>query len=146
MNITKAVNQPSYKYPAYPPSILIIEDSASQPDMFKQSLKNSDCQVTRSDLSIDSLNLAHQKYFDLIVLNLNRSELVGFAEVWKKLKNDPQLAEIPVAIIASPHQAKVIFKDLITSTPIYYLPKDPLTETGLLRIINQVHYMKNRYN
>ncbi len=145
----KASYPPNNGKVTYLPSILILDDSSPATQKLKQQLETNGCQVCRSDIaSDDSLAIVRRKYFDIIVLNLERPDMVG-AKIRQKLKTDPELTHIPVVMLTAPDRVEAV-KGLKESK-VYYLPKfQGDTENArigaeLLQIIEQIHYLTDRY-
>ena len=128
----------------YPPSILIIGSNSPQTLKLAQQLKNNGCRVRRIDSSCDDLAAVRQQYFDLIVLDLELIERPD-SEMYQKLKTDPELASIPLIILMTRAQLEAALTELEISPLVYYLAKDALTESRLLQLIGQIHYMIYRY-
>jgi len=135
-------------YTTYPPSILIVTDCLLHALRLKRKLKNEGCQVDWTDTNPDGMATACRKYLDLIVLDL---EGPGGPEVCQKLRANPQVADVPVVILATCGCAG----GAMSGPPmgkVYCLSgahadgaADPPVEAKLLGIIEQVHYLTYRY-
>jgi CheY-like chemotaxis protein len=131
------------EYTTYPPSVLIVGDSTRHGLKLKRGLENKGCRAYWSDTSPDSLRKARQEYFELIVLDNERSDVDVF-EVCQKLKTDPELADIPVVMLSPRKYAE----DAVNKSSVglvYFLANDISAEARLWQIIEQVHYMNYRY-
>ena len=117
-------------------SVLIVEDSQPQALKLKLTLENNGCQVDWAETGLGGLDLAQQKRFDLIVLDIELPDTNGF-EVCKKLKTDPALANIPVVMLTTLDQAENAMSGLDAGA-IDYIPKDAFAETVLLETIKQM--------
>lgn len=121
----------------------MVAENSAQALKIEQDLENNGCQVYFTAARGDDLLRACQKYFDLIVLDVDQSGEQDW-EVYKTLKSYPELADIPTAILATcddPGEAiNELKKDLV-----YVLAKDASAAVMLLSIINQVHYLTYRY-
>jgi CheY-like chemotaxis protein len=147
MIAAQTLNQPEVSQPAYlvyPPSLLMIEDSLS-PGNLKRKLEQNNYQVTWTNLCDDGLSLTRWVDFDLILFNLSQSETTRFIELCNRLLNNPQLAKIPVVIMAPRPEIAAALMTPQRSAPVYYLPNNSLAETKLLRIVDQIHYISYRY-
>ena len=117
-------------------SILIVEDSQPQALKLKVTLENNGCHVDWAETGLDGLDMAQQKRFDLIVLDIELPDINGF-EVCKRLKTDPALADIPVVMLTTLDQAENAMSGLDAGA-IDYIPKDAFAETVLLETIKQM--------
>ena len=133
-----------FEYPIYPPSILLIGDDASHALKLKQKLERNGLRVYQTDVSTDKLAKARQKYFELIVFDIKRLD-ANSREVCRRIKTDPELADIPMVILTAFNLTHEAFKLLNVGTPASYLVRDNSTEEKLTRIIEQTHYMTYRY-
>lgn len=127
---------------SYPPSILILGDNALRAMKLKYFLKNNDCRVTRIDAGSGDLAAYKQEYFDVIILNIDHPQINGF-QIRRKLETMPELANLPVVVLAACHSRAAISG--LETGPIYYLSPETLTEAKLLRVIEQIRYMTDRY-
>jgi DNA-binding response OmpR family regulator len=117
-------------------SVLIVEDSQPQALKLKLTLENNSCHVDWAETGLRGLELAQQKRFDLIVLDIELPDINGF-EVCKRLKTDPALADIPVVMLTTLDQAENAMSGLDAGA-IDYIPKDAFAETVLLETIKQM--------
>lgn len=134
----------NYEYPIYPPSILLIGDDPSRALKLKRKLERHGLRVYQANVSSDELAKARQKYFELIVFNIKRLDAKS-CEVCRKIKADPELAEIPMVILTTLNLSQEILKLLNVGTSVSYLSGDNSAEEKLIRIIEQRHYMTSRY-
>jgi DNA-binding response OmpR family regulator len=120
----------------YPFSILMVEDSPPQALKLKLALENSGCHVDWSETGLGGLDIAQQKDFDLIVLDVELPDINGF-EVCKRLKADSDLKEIPVVMLTTLDHAEHVMSGL-NAGAIDYIPKDAFAETVLIETIKQM--------
>jgi DNA-binding response OmpR family regulator len=118
------------------PSVLIVEDSPPQALKTKLALENNGCYVYWADTGLGGLNIAQQRHFDLIVLDIELPDTTGF-EVCKKLKADPRLAGIPVIMLTTRDYAEDVMSGLEVGA-IDYIPKDPFAEAVLLETVKHL--------
>lgn len=126
---------------AYQPLVLIVEDSPPQALKTKLTLENSGCEVHWAETGLSGLDMASQKTFDLIVLDIELPDINGF-EVCKRLKEDPKLADIPVIMMTTLDQAENALSGLEAGA-IDYIPKDAFADTILVETIKQMMVMRN---
>ena len=127
---------------AYQPSVLIVEDSPPQALKTKLTLENSGCEVQWADTGLGGLELANQKSFDLIVLDIELPDINGF-EVCKRLKADPELADIPVIMMTTLDQAENALSGLEAGA-IDYIPKDAFADAILVETVRQMMITDNK--
>ena len=134
----------NYEYPIYPPSILLIGDDASRALKLKRKLEHHGLRVYQTDVSADELAPARQKYFELIVFDIKQLD-ANNCEVCRKIKADPELADIPMVILTTRNLTQETLKPLNVGTPVSYLSRDDSAEERLIRIVEHRHYMTYRY-
>lgn len=117
-------------------SVLIIEDSPPQALKLKLALESNGCQVHWAETGWGGLDMVQQERFDLIVLDIQLPDINGF-EVCKKLKSDPELADIPVVMLTTRDHAEDVLNGLEVGA-VDYIPKDAFAETVLLETIKQM--------
>jgi CheY-like chemotaxis protein len=121
----------------------MVADNSPQTLKVKQILEDNGCQVYWIETYFDYLARASQTYFDLIVLDIEKPDEDSL-EMYKKLKDCPKLADIPIVILTTHNYPGETINGSKTS-PTYVLTKDPGAGLKLLQIIEQVHYMTYRY-
>ncbi|MBI1880684.1 MAG: response regulator [Chloroflexi bacterium] len=117
-------------------SVLIVEDSSLQALKLKVGLEHHGCRVDWADTGLGGLALAQQKYFDLIVLDIELPDTDGF-QVCQKLKANPELADIPVVMMTTRDYAEDVMNGLEVGA-VDYIPKDAFAEAVLLETIRQM--------
>jgi DNA-binding response OmpR family regulator len=117
-------------------SILIVEDSPPQALKMKLALENNDCEVHWAETGLGGLDMARQKHFDLVILDIELPDINGF-EVCKKLKATPELADIPVIMMTTRDHAEDVLNGLEVGA-VDYIPKDAFAEAVLLETIKQM--------
>jgi len=128
----------------YSPSILIITDNPTSTFRLRQTLENQSCQVYQINVNLESLLDAKQKYYDVVVLKIEKlSQKV--AKIIQLFKTDGELAALPKVILARPGKFFDITTDFKLPAPVYHLFGAADSETKLLQIVEQVCYMVHRY-
>ena len=122
------------------PSVLIVEDSHAQALKTKLTLENQGCQVYWAETGQSGLEIAHQHHLDLIVLDIELPDIDGF-EICRRLKANPQLAEIPVIMMTTLDQADNALEGLEAGA-IDYIPKDAFSDMVLVETIKQMQVGK----
>jgi CheY-like chemotaxis protein len=80
--------------------ILLIEDESLVRNLYKIKLEMSEFEVETASDGLDGLEKARELKPDLILLDIIMPRLNGL-EVLRKMKNDPQLKEIPVVMLTN---------------------------------------------
>jgi DNA-binding response OmpR family regulator len=122
------------------PSILIVEDSPPQALKVKLVLESNGCHVVWVDTGWAGLELAKNKQFDLIILDIELPDIDGFT-VCRKLKAEPDLAEVPVVMLTTRDHAEDVLNGLEMGA-VDYIPKDAFAETVLVETIKQITQQK----
>jgi len=118
-------------------SILIVEDSPPQALKMKLALENDGCEVHWAETGLGGLDMAQEKHFDLVILDIELPDINGF-EVCKKLKADPKLTDIPVIMMPTRDHAEDVLNGLEVGA-VDYIPKDAFAEAVLLETIRQMN-------
>ncbi len=130
-------------YRSYPPSILIVSDRPHQARKLTKELENNGCQVQWTGTGAAALAAVCQRYFDVIVLDLDQTGQ-NRQEVLQTVKACPSLADIPVVMLTTPKNSEDAAK-IFSPRLIYDLPRDNSIATTLLQIVSQIHYLTYRY-
>jgi two-component system alkaline phosphatase synthesis response regulator PhoP len=91
--------------------VLIVDDEPNNVDFLEQALEDSGYQLITATNGQEALNKIQSEQPDLILLDLNMPVMDGFT-VLTKVKEDPNLRDIPVIIISSEHESKSIVKGI----------------------------------
>jgi CheY-like chemotaxis protein len=126
----------------YLPSVLIIANSSTRTRRFKRLLENDGCQVDWITPYSDNLAATTQKYFDLVVLILERIDQYN-VELYRKLKAYPELAQIPFVILAAYLQEGILNRSKLDL--VYCIPEDAAAEAKIKQIIGEIYYLSRRY-
>ena len=118
------------------PSILLVEDSPPQGLRFKASLENNGCQVDWVETGLAGLKAAHEKAFDLIILDVELPDIDGF-QICRTLKADPTVADVPVVMLTTRDRAEDALTGLGNGA-VDYIPKDGFAEIVLAETIKQM--------
>jgi DNA-binding response OmpR family regulator len=136
------------KFPAYPPSILIIAPNSGPMFKLKQKLETKGCRVDWIDTGVDSLARLRHRYFDAIVLDHERPALNDFETV---LNAAPELLQIPILLLTPSDGVEELITGLKIEITHYLIksmlhPEEPYDEEILLNIVNQIGYLSNFQN
>lgn len=128
----------------YPPSILIVADKAAQALKLKQTLEAKGYQVHLTEAGAQGLGATLERYFELIVLNFEQLD-PDRCDAWRKINAAPELARTPLVILTSRASSPTAINRFESAGPVYYLFNDQGAAEKLPQIVEQTHYMKDRY-
>jgi HAMP domain-containing protein/CheY-like chemotaxis protein/signal transduction histidine kinase len=77
--------------------LLIVEDNAAEQMSIRELLDHDDIEIVTSDTGRDALSTLRERPCDCVVLDLRLPDMSGF-EVLDQIRNDDQLANIPVVV------------------------------------------------
>jgi len=133
------------RYPGYRPSILLVADEAGSASKLKQRLERTGLQIHRIDPSCEQVVQARQEYFEVMVLDLEGVDPQSQA-LCQEIKAEPELAAIPKVILTPCPLPPETLNRLDVGRSAYYLVKDHKAEGQLMRLIEQTHYLTDRYS
>lgn len=81
-------------------SILVVEDSPTQREVFKQMVQDAGYQADAVSSGEESLKAVFEKTFDLVLLDLLLPRVDGF-EVSRRIKDNPKTKGIKIIAITS---------------------------------------------
>ncbi len=82
------------------PYILYIEDERPVLDLVRQALKLSGCNVAGATSGQQGLDMMRERKPDVVLLDLMMPDINGW-DVYREMKSDENLANIPVIIITA---------------------------------------------
>jgi two-component system alkaline phosphatase synthesis response regulator PhoP len=91
--------------------VLIVDDEPNNVDFLEQALEDSGYQLITATNGQEALNKIQSEQPDIILLDLNMPIMDGFT-VLAKVKEDPNLRDIPVIIISSEQESKSVVKGI----------------------------------
>jgi two-component system alkaline phosphatase synthesis response regulator PhoP len=91
--------------------VLIVDDEPNNVDFLEQALEDSGYQLITAANGQEALTKIQSEQPDLILLDLNMPVMDGFT-VLAKVKEDPDLRDIPVIIISSEQESKSVVKGI----------------------------------
>jgi len=80
--------------------ILVVDDEPDMVEMLKMMLENASYDVVAAYDGKEGIEKAREEKPDVIVLDLMMPEMDGF-EACKEMKNDPELADIPILVLTA---------------------------------------------
>ncbi len=123
-------------YASSRPKILYVEDSPPQALKVKLALESNGCHVMWVDTGWAGVEMAKNRHFDLIVLDVELPDIDGFT-VCQKIKAEPNLADVPVVMLTTRDHANDVLNGLEMGA-VDYIPKDAFAEAVLLETIKQI--------
>jgi two-component system, cell cycle response regulator len=103
-----------------PKCILIADDSPTMRMMVTEILETRGYRVIKAEDGLEAAILAYQYHPDLIVSDIEMPKMDGY-QVSRLLKNDPQMADIPIIILTSKDSSGAIFWGYQTGADLYLL-------------------------
>ena len=88
--------------PRQAPLVLVVDDVPANLDVLVEHLHREDIELTVALTGEEGLALAQSLRPDLILLDVMMPGMDGF-EVCRRLKADPELADIPVLFLTAAH-------------------------------------------
>ena len=81
-------------------SVLIVQNSRVQAELLKRFLEEGKFKVLKANSGMEALEIATENDIDLIISDVNMPEMDGY-ELCAKIKGDPGLKDIPVAVVTA---------------------------------------------
>jgi DNA-binding response OmpR family regulator len=81
-------------------SILIIDDDPDTIEFLRIVFTVRGRELTGAHTGMDGLRLAHERRFDLILVDVMMPDIDGY-EICRRLRADPQTASIPIVILTA---------------------------------------------
>jgi two-component system cell cycle response regulator len=88
------------KEQAKKPVILVVDDNQQNLELLQAYLEDIECKTISADNGQKAMENANKKKPDLILLDVMMPKMSGF-EVCKRLKGDPETADIPVIMVTA---------------------------------------------
>ena len=93
--------------------VLYIEDERQVIDLVREALKLAGYKVVGATSGRQGLTMMKERKPDLLLLDLMMPDVNGW-DVYREVKTDEQLADIPVVVVSAkvPDEGNIIIKDL----------------------------------
>lgn len=115
-----------------PKKILLADDEEDIKTVLKLFLENKGYEVITAFDGLDALDQVKREKPDLVLLDIMMPLVDGF-EVCKKIKTDPETAEIPVIMLSAASHAEMVQKGIDLGAVDYLVkPFEPEQLEGLL--------------
>lgn len=82
------------------PMVLVVDDNPHNLELILAYLEDLDCRTVSAEGGLEALEIIKNDPPDLVLLDVMMPKISGF-EVCRKLKNDPQTADIPVIMVTA---------------------------------------------
>ena len=116
--------------------ILVVDDEPDMLEFICAVLEDNGAKVARAINGLDALEKARKEKPDLITLDIEMPEMDG-GQVFEKMREDPDLAGIPVCIISGKPELRRLIYQRTVPPPEGYLDK-PVDEKTLLMNVRKI--------
>jgi len=82
------------------PKILIVDDNIPNLELLQAYLEDIDCVIQQAVDGMTALEMIKKDQPDLLILDVMMPKISGF-EICKKLKNDPETADMPIIMVTA---------------------------------------------
>jgi CheY-like chemotaxis protein len=82
------------------PMVLVVDDNPHNLELILAYLEDLDCRTVSAEGGLEALEIIKNDPPDLVLLDVMMPKISGF-EVCRKLKNNPQTADIPVIMVTA---------------------------------------------
>ena len=108
-----------------PKKILLADDEEDVKVVLKMFLENRGYNVSTAFDGLDAIDQAHKEKPDLVLLDVMMPVIDGF-EVCKRLKSDPQTADIPIIMLSAASHSESVQRGLNAGAADYLVkPFEP---------------------
>jgi len=97
------------------PLVLVVDDNEQNLELILAYLEDVDCQTISATSGIEALDIVRKKLPDLVLLDVMMPKISGF-EVCRRVKNDPQTADIPIIMVTALNELADIEKAINSGT------------------------------
>lgn len=116
-------------------SILVVDDERDTRHFLRLTLQLSDFEVFEAEDGIDALQKVKTHQPDLMLLDVMMPNMDGL-EVCRRLRKDPQTADLPIVIVSAKTSVEAV-KAGLEAGATRYLTK-PIMRDNLLETIREV--------
>jgi len=97
------------------PLVLVVDDNEQNLELILAYLEDVDCRTISAANGIEALDIVRKKLPDLVLLDVMMPKISGF-EVCRRMKNDPQTADIPIIMVTALNELADIEKAINSGT------------------------------
>ncbi len=120
-------------------TVLIVEDSPAQALALEHLLKKEGLQVLWAPDGQAGVTMAQQHLPDIIVLDVEMPKMGGF-EACRCLKEDPQMADIPIVMLTVRDDATTALRGMDLGA-VDFIPKDAFSGPVLVETLRQLRIL-----
>jgi two-component system alkaline phosphatase synthesis response regulator PhoP len=95
--------------------VLVVDDNEQNLELIVAYLEDVDCLTISAASGMEALDIIHEKTPDLVLLDVMMPKISGF-EVCRRMKNDPQTADIPIIMVTALNEMADIEKAINSGT------------------------------
>ena len=121
--------------------ILVVDDQTAIQELIKVTLESKDCSVLTVGTGKEALKLAKNEMPDLILLDINLSELgMNGLDVCRKLKGDAATKHIPIMILTASQEELDEWASYDTGADTFFTkPFSPMVLTDKVKEMLEKH-------
>jgi CheY-like chemotaxis protein len=97
------------------PLILVVDDNEQNLELIVAYLEDVECQTISAANGMEALDIIQRKTPDLVLLDVMMPKISGF-EVCRRIKNNPQTADVPVIMVTALNELADIEKAINSGT------------------------------
>ncbi len=97
------------------PLVLVVDDNEQNLELIVAYLEDVDCQTISAASGSEALDIINEQKPDLVLLDVMMPKISGF-EVCRRMKENPQTAEVPVIMVTALNEMADIEKAINSGT------------------------------
>jgi CheY-like chemotaxis protein len=101
--------------PREKPLVLVVDDNEQNLELIVAYLEDVDCQTISAASGSEALDIINEQKPDLVLLDVMMPKISGF-EVCRRMKENPQTAEVPVIMVTALNEMADIEKAINSGT------------------------------
>jgi len=118
------------------PSVMVVDDNSEVRDVIRELLALQGFSVTTAGNGLAALLRIGVERPSCLVLDLKLEDVSGF-EVYRVLRADPDLRDLPVLFISGAYPDEEVVRRQLDGGPVHFLPK-PVIEDDLVRAVRSL--------
>lgn len=122
------------------PKILVVDDNTQNLELLQAYLEDLDCEIITAQDGQEALDTIKAAMPDIVILDVMMPKMSGF-EVCKRLKGNPDTADIPVIMVTALNEFGDIERALDCGTDDFL--SKPVTKWELLTRVKTMMKLKN---
>jgi CheY-like chemotaxis protein len=97
------------------PLVLVVDDNEQNLELIVAYLEDVECRTMSAANGMEALDIIQRKTPDLVLLDVMMPKISGF-EVCRRIKNNPQTADVPVIMVTALNELADIEKAINSGT------------------------------